>query len=364
MQDGKSCFNVTEEYMSQASTTQPTASLKINWRAAVAGYQKPSLRRSYFEIATSILPYFALMYLMFLSLEVSYWLTLALAFPTAGFLVRIFIVFHDCGHGSFFKSNRLNDFWGYVTGIITYTPYHYWRRNHAIHHATVSNLDRRGVGDVMTLTVKEYLALSPWGKLKYRIYRNPLVMLLVGPTLLFLVGHRFASKGAGQRERHSVIWTNLALLVIYLILIPTLGLNTYLLVHLPVLFIAFTAGVWLFYVQHQFENTYWETQENWDFVSASLKGSSFYKLPRLMQWFTGNIGFHHIHHLSPRIPNYLLEKCQNENDLFKDIKPLTLLTSLKCLRFRLWDEDRRILVGYDVLQRMADEGAVSRAGSS
>ena len=350
--------------MSQASSTQPTASPKINWRQAVAGYQNPSLRRSYFEIATSILPYFALLSLMFLSLEISYWLTLALAFPTAGFLVRIFIIFHDCGHGSFFKSNRLNDFWGYVTGIITFTPYHYWRRSHAIHHATVSNLDRRGVGDVMTLTVKEYLALSPWGKLKYRIYRNPLIMLLVGPTLLFLVGHRFASKGAGQRERHSVIWTNLALLVIYLILIPTLGLKTYLMVHLPVLFIAFTVGVWLFYVQHQFEDTYWENQENWDFVSASLKGSSFYKLPKLLQWFTGNIGFHHIHHLSPRIPNYLLEKCQNENDLFKDIKSLTLLSSLKCLRFRLWDEDRRILVGFAALRRLTGEGAVSRPNST
>jgi acyl-lipid omega-6 desaturase (Delta-12 desaturase) len=320
--------------------------IKQNWQEVVTRYQQPSLNRSYWDIATSILPYFGSLYLMYRSLEISYWLTLALAIPTAGFLIRIFIIFHDCGHGSFFKSNRLNAFWGFITGVITYTPYYYWRRDHAIHHATVSDLDRRGIGDVKTITVKEYLNLPPWGKLRYRLYRNPWIMFVFGPGIVFLLIHRFARKDAGKRERYSVYWTNLALLVIYLLLVPLIGLKTYLLVHLPVLLIAFSAGVWLFYVQHQFEGTYWEHTKDWDFVTAALKGSSFYKLPKVLQWFSGNIGFHHIHHLSPRIPNYLLEKCHTENPMFENIKPLTLRSSINCLKYRLWDEERRVLVGF------------------
>jgi omega-6 fatty acid desaturase (delta-12 desaturase) len=292
------------------------------------------------------------------SLEVSYWLTLILAVPTAGFLARIFIIFHDCGHGSFFKSRKANAFWGFITGVITYTPYDYWRRDHAIHHATAGDLDRRGIGDVKTITIEEYLALSPLKKLGYRVMRNPLVLFVIGPPIVFLIRHRFARRDAGKQERYSVIWTNLAILVAYAVILSTIGLKTYLLVHVPVLLITFSVGVWLFYVQHQFEGTYWENHEEWDYVTAALKGSSFYKLPKVLQWFTGNIGYHHIHHLSPRIPNYYLEKCHNENPMFQEIEPVTLRGSLKSLKFRLWDEKQRILVGFDHLRGQPERSTV------
>lgn len=349
--------------MNQSTPLTELDSPAQNWQEVVAKYQHPSLMRSYWEIANSILPYLALMYLMFRSLEISYLLTLALSIPTAGFLMRIFIIFHDCGHGSFFKSNRLNAFWGFITGVLTYTPYYYWRRDHAIHHATVSDLDRRGIGDVKTITVKEYQALSNWGKLQYRFYRNPWVMFVFGPAIVFLVVHRFARRDAGKRERYSVYWTNLALLVLYLLIIPIVGLEAFVLVNLPALLLAFSIGVWLFYVQHQFEGTYWEHHKDWDFVTAALKGSSFYKLPKVLQWFSGNIGFHHIHHLSPRIPNYLLEKCHNENPMFQEIEPITLRSSFKSLKFRLWDDERLLLVGYNDLKLAVDKQVVSRVNS-
>ena len=343
--------------MKQNTSQANTEAKRLPWQKAVAKYQIPNLRKSYWQIANSIIPYFALLYLMYLSLSVSYWLTLALALPTAGFLVRIFIIFHDCGHGSFFKSQKANDFWGFITGVLTYTPYHYWRKDHAVHHATVSDLDRRGVGDVKTLTVKEYLALSPWQKFIYRFYRNPLVMFVFGPSIVFLLVHRFARRDAGRRERHSVYWNNLGLLAVYALVLWTVGIEAYLLIHLPVLLIGFTGGVWMFYVQHQFEGTYWEDHENWDFVTAALKGSSFYKLPKVLQWFSGNIGYHHIHHLSPRIPNYNLEACHKENPMFQDIEPITFFESFKSIKFRLWDDEKKILVGFDYLRNLARERA-------
>ncbi len=334
-----------------------------DWQEIVARYQTPALLRSYWEIANSVIPYFAVLTLMLISLHVSYWITLALASVAAGFLARIFIIFHDCGHGSFFQSPKLNAFWGFLTGIITLTPYLYWSRDHAIHHATVSDLDRRGVGDVKTLTVKEYLGLLPLKRLGYRLMRNPLVMFVFGPLVVFLVVHRFARRSVGRRERFSVYWTNLAILGALVLIYFTIGFKTFLLVQLPVWMIGFSAGVWLFYVQHQFEGTYWESHKDWDFVSAALKGSSFYKLPKVLQWFSGNIGFHHIHHLSPRIPNYRLEQCHNENPMFQEIEPITLLSSLKSLKFRLWDEERRILVGWDGL-KTAHEGTTLSVESS
>jgi acyl-lipid omega-6 desaturase (Delta-12 desaturase) len=216
---------------------------------------------------------------------------------------------------------------------------------------------------VKTMTVKEYLALSTWGKLQYRFYRNPWIMFVFGPAIVFLVIHRFARQDAGKRERYSVYWTNLALLAVYLVLIPMIGLQTYLLIHLPVLVLSFSIGVWLFYVQHQFEGTYWEHHKDWDFVTAALKGSSFYKLPKVLQWFSGNIGFHHIHHLSPRIPNYLLEKCHNENPMFQDIEPITLRSSLKSIHFRLWDDERLVLVGFNNLEPQAEKQVTSRVNT-
>ena len=318
---------------------------KQAWRKAVAPYQSSDLVRSIWQLINTLIPYILLWGLMVWSLKVSYWLTLLLSIPTGGFMVRAFIIFHDCGHGSFFKSQKSNEIIGYVTGVLTFTPYHHWRHNHALHHATAGDLDRRGTGDVWTATVDEYRSFSIWKRAFYRIYRNPILMFLINPVLLFGIGHRFAGKQAKKRERMSVYLTNVILLIILALAHFTIGLKAYFLVQLPILWIGTAAGVWLFYIQHNFDGMYWERHEKWDFVKAGLEGSSFYKLPKLMQWFTGNIGFHHIHHLSPRIPNYLLERCYKENRIFQ-IEPVTLLSSMKSLSFRLWDEKTRKLVGY------------------
>jgi omega-6 fatty acid desaturase (delta-12 desaturase) len=296
---------------------------------------------------------------MYLSLGVSYWLTLALAVLAAGFLVRGFIILHDCGHGSFFKSQKANDILGVIIGILTFTPYYYWRHDHAVHHASAGDLDRRVVGDIWMLTVKEYLELSRWKRFAYRLYRNPLVMFGIGPIFTFLITYRFAGHTAGKRERRNVYQTNLAILAIVVLMSLTIGVEAYVLVQLPIMMIASAVGVWMFYVQHQFEGVYWERHENWDYVTAALDGSSFYKLPKVLQWFTGNIGFHHIHHLSPRIPNYSLEKCYNENAIFQEIKQTTLLSSLKSLTFRLWDEEPRKLVGFGHVKTLKDKRAMT-----
>jgi acyl-lipid omega-6 desaturase (Delta-12 desaturase) len=324
----------------------------LTWQQVIARHQHPSISRSLWQVVNTLAPYLAFWVLMVLSLRVSYWLTLLLAVPAAGFMIRTFILFHDCGHGSFFESQRANDTLGIITGILTFTPYYSWRHAHAVHHATVADLDRRGVGDVWTLTVKEYQALSGWKKLVYRVTRNPLIMFTIGSSAVFIIGHRFAKRGDARRERMSVLWTNLVLLGIIILFSFTIGLKAFILVQLPILFFGTSVGVWLFYVQHQFEGTYWARHSQWDYLTAALKGSSFYKLPRVLQWFTGNIGFHHIHHVSPRIPNYLLENCHNAHPLFRQVKPLTLLSSLKSLRLRLWDEDTQKLVGFAELKRM------------
>lgn len=336
----------------------PDLQLRKNWRAMVAPYQHPDMKRGLWQIANSLLPYFLLWGLMVWSLQVSYWLTLALAVPAAGFMVRIFIIFHDCGHGSFFKSKRANAITGSITGVLTFTAFGYWTHDHAIHHATAGNLDRRGVGDVDTLTVKEYLALPPWRQLVYRVMRNPFLMLVFGAPIVFLVAHRFTRPGTGRRERNSVIWTNLALAGIILLLSLTIGFRAFLLVQLPILALGTAAGVWLFYVQHQFEGVYWRRHGEWDYLDSALQGASFYKLPRLLQWFSGNIGFHHLHHLSPRIPNYNLERCQVENPAFANIRPLTLRASLGSLRLRLYDEDHHRLIGYRELKQLRQPAAV------
>lgn len=313
-------------------------------------YRQPDARRSWFQVINSVGPYVLLWILMIVSLNYSYWITLLLAIPAAGFMVRIFIIFHDCGHGSFFKSQRLNDSLGIITGLITFTPYYRWRHDHAIHHATAGDLDRRGTGDVWTLTIDEYQDLPRLKRLAYRLVRNPVIMFTIGSLGMFLIGHRFPSSKDGAREWQSVHWTNLALAGIAALMTALIGIRAYVLIQLPILMLATSAGVWLFYVQHQFEGVYWERHENWDFVSAALKGSSFYKLPKLLQWFTGNIGFHHIHHYNPGIPNYFLEDCQKKIRFFQQVKPITLRTSLKALNFRLWDEQNRRLVGFPKLK--------------
>jgi omega-6 fatty acid desaturase (delta-12 desaturase) len=335
--------------------TEKFDSRAFPWKEAVARYHNPTLKHSLGQIITSIPPYFIILNLMVRSLQFSYWLTLGLAVIAAGFLARTFIIFHDCGHGSFFKSQKANDAVGILTGIMTFTPYYYWRRDHAIHHATAGDLSRRGTGDILTLTVREYLALSPIKKLGYRILRDPVFMFIISPLFIFLGAHRIARPGTTGRELYSVHFTTLAMAAYFAALILMMGFKTFLLVNLPIWAVAFSAGVWLFYVQHQFEGTYWEDHRDWDYFTAALYGSSFYKLPRLLQWFSGNIGFHHVHHLSPKIPNYFLEKCHAENPVFQQVKPITLLSSFRSLTFRLWDEDRRRLVGFGALKEIQKE---------
>jgi acyl-lipid omega-6 desaturase (Delta-12 desaturase) len=314
-------------------------------------YQQPDVLRSVWQLINTILPYFFLWYMMYLSLRVSYILTLGLAVLAAGFMVRSFIIFHDCGHGSFFKSRRANDAVGIVTGLFTLTPYYRWRHDHAIHHATAGDLDRRGTGDVMTITLKEYQELSKLKKFYYRFFRHPIVLFLVGPLLVFAVGHRFSSPKSGKRERWSVYYTNLALAGIITGMIFLVGWKAFLLIQLPILFIGTSVGVWLFYIQHNFKGTYWERHDQWDFFHAGLLGSSFYKLPLVFQWFSGNIGFHHIHHMNSKIPNYLLPRCHRENPIFQ-VKPLTFMSSLNCLKLRFWDEENQCMVGFEALKKM------------
>jgi omega-6 fatty acid desaturase (delta-12 desaturase) len=316
------------------------------WKHIVTHYEQPALRHSLWQLINTLLPYVALWYLMYLSLGVSYWLTGTLSLLAAGFLVRVFIIFHDCGHGSFFKSRKANDIVGFITGALSFTPYFHWRWEHALHHASAGDLDRRGTGDVWTLTVQEYLEASRWKRFAYRLARNPLILFVLAPVFLFLVKQRFPSTKASRRERYSVYWTNLAILAVATGLSCVFGLKTYLLLQSIVVIVAGMAGVWLFYVQHQFEGVYWERRQEWDYCAAALQGSSFYKLPKVLQWFSGNIGFHHIHHLSPRIPNYNLERCHRAEPLFQTVKPVTLFASFKSLTFRLWDEQRRKLVGF------------------
>ena len=326
-----------------------SANEKKELRQILQRYQQPSIQRSAWQLVNSIVPFIALWVLMVYSLQVSYWLTLALSLPAAGFMVRTFIIFHDCGHGSFFKTAAANDITGIITGVLVFTPYYYWRHDHAIHHATSGDLDRRGVGDVNTLTVEEYKAL-PWHrKAIYRVLRNPLILFTIGSFLLFTIFHRFCVRGTPRRERNSVIATDLALAGILTGLVLLVGWKAVLLIQCPIMFIAASAGVWLFYVQHNFTGTYWARHGKWDFYTSAMKGASFYKLPLLLQWFSGNIGFHHIHHLNAKIPNYLLPNAYRENAAFH-VPPVTLRSSLESLSLRLWDEKREKLVGYEVLK--------------
>ena len=328
----------------------PSQSDKSRWHEIVARYARSDLKRSLWEMFNTLIPYFALWYLMIYSVHISYWLTLLLSIPTAGFMVRTFIIFHDCGHGSFFKSQKANDALGIFTGILNFTPYYEWRHTHAIHHASASDLDRRGVGDVKTMTVKEYLAAPWYKKVSYRIFRSPFIMFTIGPLLVFSLAQRIPGSLGGKRERLSVWWTDLALAVEITLLILLVGWKTWLMVQLPVFMLGTSIGVWLFYVQHNFDPTYWERHKKWEFVRAGFEGSSYYKLPAVLQWFTGNIGFHHIHHLSPKIPNYKLPKAYKENPALH-VRPMTILASLSSLRMRLYDEDRGIMVGWEVLKK-------------
>jgi omega-6 fatty acid desaturase (delta-12 desaturase) len=285
---------------------------------------------------------------MYVSLGVGYWLTLLLAVPAAFMLIRLFIVQHDCGHGAFFRSPRVADFVGSILGVLTLTPYHYWKKTHAMHHATSGNLEHRGFGDIDTLTVDEYLALSRWARFKYRVYRHPVVLFGVGAVMHFFVRHRLPTivPRTWARERRSILWTDVGLAGFIVLMGVLVGFRQFFLVHVPLMALSGSLGVWLFYVQHQFEPTYWEHDEHWVYEDAALAGSSYYRLPRLLQWATGNIGLHHVHHLNARIPNYRLQEVLEAVPELRRVTTLTLRDSLRCVRLALWDERQRKLVRF------------------
>ena len=310
-------------------------------------YREPQLWRSIAQLASSIVPFVALWALMWFSLRYSVFLTFALAFPAAGCLVRLFILQHDCGHGSFFKSKAANDVLGRALTILTFTPYDRWRKNHAIHHATSGDLDRRGCGDVHMLTVAEYRGRSSGGRFLYRLHRHPLILFGIGPFLYFVFWQRltFYDRHLSNRERAGVYWTNLALIGAMALMSWLVGFKEFLLIHGPLVAVAASAGAWLFYVQHHFEPTYFRRNEDWNYFDAGLIGSSLYDLPPILRWFTADIGIHHVHHLDSQIPNYRLKECFDANPELQQVARLTLRSSLSCVFLKLWDEEKSEMVG-------------------
>jgi len=329
----------------------------------VAPYEEIHTQSSVIQLINTLLPLFLLWFGAYLSLSVSYWLTLPIAIVAAGFLVRTFIIFHDCCHQSFFKSRLANEILGTITGVLTLCPYQQWKNTHAIHHATSSNLDKRGVGDMWLLTIDEYLAAPAWTKFVYRMYRNPVMMFVIGPIYVFLVSYRFNRKGAKRKEKVSNYVTNIAIVGLYALLCWAIGWQAFVLVQLPIFFVSGMLGIWLFYVQHQFEHSYFEHDKEWEYINAAVEGSSYYKLPKLLQWITGNIGFHHVHHLSPKVPNYNLEKAHQATPPLHKATTITLKTSLRSLRFRLWDEQNKTFISFKELKdvRQKSSGAASRS---
>ena len=339
--------------MAQAAPPAPGTrdAPESSWPQVLAPYARPRLARSMVDLATAVLPYFALSFLMYRLLDVSYLLVLLLAIPASGFLVRTFIVFHDCSHGSFLASRRANLWLGTALGLLVYSPFLRWQHDHAIHHATSGDLERRGGGDVRTLTVLEYDALSPRARLAYRLFRNPLIMFGIGPIVALLVGPRIVSRDARPRMRRSVIRTNVALAVMVAALCLLMGWSSFVLVQAPSLLLAGSAGIWLFYVQHQFEDAYWESSDSWTYADAALRGSSYLKLPAVLQFFSGNIGLHHVHHLSARIPNYNLQRAHDENPIFHDVPVLRLRDGLRAVHLKLWDESSHRMVTFAQARR-------------
>jgi acyl-lipid omega-6 desaturase (Delta-12 desaturase) len=348
-----------------ASGRTGTRSAKPQWFGQLATFGRADLRKSITQIFTTLVPYVALLALMFLTIRqgLPYVLTLGLGVVAAGFLVRTFILFHDCCHGSFFASRRANRILGTITGILTFTPYEEWRLAHSRHHATAGDLDNRGHGDVYTMTVEEYRDAPLWMQVGYRLFRHPLVMLGFGPVWVFLLSQRITPRGAGKGARISTWVTNAALLAIAVAATLTIGLRTYVLIQLPVILMAAAAGIWLFYVQHNFEGVYWARHEEWDSLRAAMEGSSYYKLPKVLQWFTGSIGLHHIHHLRATIPNYHLQPAYDAIPEVQTVRPLTLRRSLKSLSLRLYDEEAGKMVGFRAARRGAKPESDIRSNS-
>jgi omega-6 fatty acid desaturase (delta-12 desaturase) len=332
--------------LTESAAPSPAAPSPAFWRDRLAPYATPSVRRGLLDLATSVLPYLALTVAMYILVNVSVLLVLVLSVPAAGFLLRTFIVFHDCTHGSFFADPRANKCVGLACALLVFQPFHSWRYEHAVHHATAGDLDNRGMGDVDTLTVAEYRGLSPLGRLGYRLMRNPFVLLVLGPMWALLLEPRLVPGWARRRFWHKIIATDVALVAMIAVLGVLFGWVNVLLIQLPPAMLAGAAGVWLFYVQHQFEGVYWQRNDQWSYAESALQGSSHLKLPKILQFFTGNIGLHHVHHLNPRIPNYNLQRAHDENDVFHEVPTLSLWDGIRTLRLKLYDEERGRLVGF------------------
>ncbi|MCC1495005.1 fatty acid desaturase [Cognatishimia sp. F0-27] len=325
-----------------------------DWVRILAKYREPSVGRSWFELAVTIGPFVGLWALAWWSMSVSYWLTVVIALVNAGFLLRLFIIQHDCGHGAFFNNRTLSDWLGRVLGVLTLTPYDVWRRSHAIHHSAAGHLDRRGIGDVHTLTVDEYRAL-PWrSRMLYRLYRNPVVLFGLGPSYVFLAENRIPVCFLSQAKHwFSAMCTNAALIAALGVIFYFGGLMPILLIFLPSTILAATAGVWLFYVQHQFEHTHWEGEEEWQLQEAALHGSSHYVMPAVLQWLSGNIGIHHVHHLYSRIPFYRLPEVLRDHPVLSEHNRLTIPESLATARLHLWDEKNKRLLSFAQARSLA-----------
>jgi len=317
-----------------------------NLRKQIIPYEKSNLKASIWQMINTFIPFILFWYLAYKSISISVVLTIFIDIVAALFLIRIFIIFHDCCHQSFFKNKTANKVLGTITGVVTLFPFSQWKHSHSIHHATSGNLDKRGIGDMWVLTVEEYVAAPFWTKIQYRLYRNPLIMFGFGPIYIVLISNRFNTKTAKLKERLNTYLTNILIVGVSAIFCYTIGWENYLIVEGPIFFISAVLGIWLFYVQHQFEDTYFEEDTNWEYVKAAVEGSSFYKLPKLLQWITGNIGYHHVHHLSPRVPNYNLESVHNNTLPLQNVPTITLKTSLTSLKFRLWDEETKQFVGF------------------
>jgi omega-6 fatty acid desaturase (delta-12 desaturase) len=344
-------LQMTSGEMTTAAPTDSTIDTRA-WQKQSARFRERSARQGAIQLATTLVPLAALFVLMYLSLGYSYWLTLALAPFAAGFQIRTFIIMHDCSHGSFVPSKRANEIIGFITGLVTMFPFAQWRREHAIHHASSGDLDRRGHGDVNTLTVSEYLALDKMGRFKYRVFRSPISLFVIGPLYLWW-NNRVPSSGDDPNPPHAigVHAANVLLVLIAVLIHFTIGLGPALAIYFPVYMIAGSAGIWLFYVQHQFEDTYWREHVEWDYATSAMQGSSYYRLPRVLEWMTGSIGLHHVHHLDPRIPNYNLRGAHESSAEFSKVPTLTIRDSLRSVSLKLWDETENRLVGFDAARR-------------
>ncbi|MCP8617888.1 fatty acid desaturase [Salirhabdus salicampi] len=321
-------------------------------RKKIKQFETSDTKASVWQMINTIVPYILLWYLAYEAISISIWLSLAISVITAGFVVRTFIIFHDCCHGSFFHNRKLNNIVGTITGILTMFPYEKWKREHSIHHATSGNLDKRGTGDIWVMTVDEYVKATKLERLQYRLYRNPFVMFVLGPLMLFFVENRKNRKDARKKERINMYVTNVSIVAIAIVLMLAIGWVNFLIVQLPIMFVSGMLGIWLFYVQHQFEDSYFEDESDWDYVKAAIDGSSYYKLPKILQWITGNIGYHHVHHLSPKVPNYHLEPVHNSTPELQQATTITVGSSLKSIRFRLYDEEAKTFVTFKEVKHL------------